>query len=409
MKKQTKRIITLLLLLVFAAALTGGANAQTAKAALRDPNGPIIGISNKGMWTAYPENTIAGAAAAAEAGLEYVLLDVSLTRDGVPVLMAEDAAQRMLGLETPHVGDYTLEELSAKPLKNRVGGPGNKVTEYRADTLEALLAEAAGKGFTPVLKFDVSALNAVRAAVDKAGAGADTVLYLTGKDKAVNEAVRTLGASYAVIAEKRSNIIFTVNGFIDDMEEAGAVGAVLKTTNRYGVIFYKSTLRRCDRVRAVSDVSDSETAGHREDTVKWWDDLISRGYSVIVTDDPQGFAAYLADNDDARARLQALYTEVSAADIPKFGSALSDYKKAYTDAVNEAERLLGDASASTQEMRDCRAALAAAFRDVQLHYDEIAQGTDGMTVTLPRILLCLGAAAAVIAAQVFVYKKRKQK
>ena len=409
MKDHMKRIITFFLLLAAVFSLTAVAGAADVKDTFGVPDGDVIGVSNKGLWTRYPENSVPAVKAAVEAGLSCVLVDVSLTKDGVPVLMAEDAAQRMLGIETPRVADYTLAELSAAPLKNRVGGPGEKATSYYIDTLEALLKDAKAEGYELVLKFDVSALSAVCGKVDEAGMAAQTVLYLRGKDKDVKKAVKTLGADYAVMAEKRSNIIFAVTAFIDRMEDAGAVGAVLKTTNRYGVIFYKGTLKRCDQLRAVSDVSDSRTAGHRADTAKWWDDLISRGYSVIITDDPEGFAAYLAENAAARSRLQSLYDEVMGADIPKFGSALSDFKKAYTDAVNEAERLLGDKSSATVELQDCYAALSAAYRDVLLHYDEIASGTDGMTVTLPRILLCAGAAAAVIAAQVFVYKKRKKK
>ena len=86
---------------------------------------------------------------------------------------------------------------------------------------------------------------------------------------------------------------------------------------------------------------------------------------------------------------------------------LSDYKKSYTDAMADAEALLADASASTTEMRDAFAALTSAMRAIDINYEAIDTGVAERTVTLPRILLCVGAAAAVIAVQIYFYKRRK--
>ena len=87
---------------------------------------------------------------------------------------------------------------------------------------------------------------------------------------------------------------------------------------------------------------------------------------------------------------------------------LSDYRKLYYDAENKATALLSDYSASTQEMTDAYAALKSALKTVELHFEEIQNGTADQTVTLPRILLCVGAAAAVIAVQIYFYKRRKK-
>ncbi len=375
---------------------------------LKNPRGGIIGISNRGLWTEYPENSLEAVRAAGEAGLTYVLVDVSITKDGVPVLMEAHSAGRMLGAEKEDVAAYTGDELAAFRLKERLGGDGNGFTDYTVATLRDALNYGIRRNICLVLKFDVSAVNEVKKTVDETDAAAYCALYVTGKAGKVKAAVNALGKNYAVIAEKRSNVIFSVTSFIKQMQTDGAAGAVLKTTNRYGVIFYKSTLAKCGSVRAVSDTSDSETAGWREDCAKWWDDLVSRGYSAVITDDPAGFAAYLEGNAAARDRLQKLYTYVEGRTLPQFsGGIISDYEKNYKDATAKAKALLDDASSATVELQDAYAALTAAYKAIELNYGEIADGTAGRTGTLPRILLCVGAAFAVIAVQVYFYKKRK--
>lgn len=406
MKKTGCLLLALLLLLALSLPALAAENAAApdpARGKLTEPNGEITGIAARGIWDAYPENSVAALRAVADTGLKYAMADVSSTKDGVLVLMAEDAAQRMLGMPTPYVSDYTLAELSAVPLKNRLGGAGNSDTQFHIDTLTQALPQILEAGVTPVLKFNAS-LAAEVTAVPEAER---CVLYFTGRTKAVRAAAEAYAKTFPVLAEKRSNIIFSVLSFVRGLRDAGAVGAVLKTTNRYGVNYYPSTLARCEGLRAMADTSDPATAGAREDCEKWWDDLISRGYSAIITDDAAGFAAYLAQNDAARDRLQNAYDAAEAMPLPKL-SALSSYRKAYADSMENARSLLTDDSASTQDMTDAYAALTSAAKNIELHFDELQNGTAEKTVTLPRILLCAGAAAAVIAVQIYFYKRRKQ-
>ena len=405
---RNTRIVKSLFVFLLTAAVLFAAAAPVFAAVNGDPTevrGEIVGISNRGLRTQYPENSLAAVHAAAEAGLDCVLVDVSSTSDGVLVLAEMHSAARMLGADTEDIADYTYNALAAMPLKNRVGGKGNGDTPYSISTLAEAIADTAQAGITLVLKFDVSLCDAVNGTE-----GAENCIwYITGKTKDQVSAVQTYGETRYMIAEKRSNIIFSVLSFVRKVRSAGAVGAVLKTTNRYGVIYYKSTLAKCDGLRVIADTSEPVTAGAREDTFKWWDDLISRGYSAIITDDAEGFANYLAQNTAARERLKSLYTKVQSMTLPDMsGAPFSDYTKAYNDAVKDVQALLSDLSPSTRELQDAYAALNRAVKDLELNFEAIEAGTAGNTVTLPRILLCVGAAAAVIAVQLYFFKRRKK-
>ncbi len=376
---------------------------------INDPDGEIIGIANRGAWHEYPENSIPAVLKAAETGIDAVLVNVSVTSDGIPVLMEENSVSRMLdGADKDSVSLCTIEELSGFYLKESSGGPNNKTSEYKIPTLDEALDAAKKNGITLVLKTDAGNCDAVTTVIKDAE---NTVIYLTGKEKTVKAATEKYGNTYNIFTEKRGNIIFVQTAFTDFMSGNGAKGVVLKTTNRYGVNFNQTLLKHFyGKIRAAADTSDPTLAGAREDTEKWWNDLVSRGYSVIITNDAQGFAEYKKANAAARDKLAETFEEYTQNwQLPQFKSIIfNDYKKAYTDAVNEAQRLLDDKSSSTQEMNDCRASLIKACDDIDMNYEALEAGKAGMTVSAPRIGLCIGAVIVVVAVQVFFFKRRER-
>lgn len=374
------------------------------------PDG-IVGIANCGMIFEYPENSQEGVLAAAQTGIDGVLVDVSLTKDGVPVAIEAESAMRMLGdAQTAAIRDYTLEQLQRMSLRLHVGGQNNPVTACSVPTLEELLQRARDMGFILVPRFDVSILEDVRSVVDGTDAADSTLLFVTGKEKDVQSAVRDYGQRYAMLTQKRGNVIFSVLSHVRHTEGAAAVN--LKTANRYGVIYYKWVINSLPNgMRAVADTSDPATCGAREDCAKWWDDLISRGYSVIITDDPAAFVDYKNECAAAYAALRDAYdfagAHLEALTYKK--TLLNDYKKAYDDAMTQAEILLDGHTAAARDMRACTAAIYGAVKEIDLHYEGLLDGTAGLTVTPARIVLCVLAAAAVLAAQIYFYRRRKEK
>ena len=80
--------------------------------------------------------------------------------------------------------------------------------------------------------------------------------------------------------------------------------------------FNKNTVAKAQgKVRAVIDMTDPNLSGKRADTQLYWDDVTSRGFSVIITDNTEQFSEYSKRTENARARLSELCDEASKTDL----------------------------------------------------------------------------------------------
>lgn len=67
-------------------------------------------IAHRGYSSVFPENTLASFAGALDIGVDYIELDVQLSKDGEVVILHDDSLQRTTGVEGT-TADFTCEEL----------------------------------------------------------------------------------------------------------------------------------------------------------------------------------------------------------------------------------------------------------------------------------------------------------
>ncbi len=377
---------------------------------INNPDGRTVGVCFRGLWREYPENSVAGIEAAAKTGIDFVFADVNKTADGVLILFADDSAQRMLGV-SKNISEMTFEEISEYFLLESSGGISVDKSEYKVSTLEEALLSARENSFFLMLSCEADLLSEVTALLEETRTLTSTVVYCEDSVKNINNALDGCENKPFIMGAKQGNVIFAIYSYISKAHDSSFTGVNLKTTNRYGINFYKSLLSLFNgKLRAMANPTDSATCGIREDSVKWWDDLISRGYSVIMTNSPDLFVEYLEDCNAARERLEELYKKYTENwSLPDFATTtLNDYFKAYNDAIAESDAIFADASSSLQDINDAAAHLQKAVDDINFHYEALEDGTAGTTITLPRILLCVAAAAVVIIVQIYFYKKRER-
>ncbi len=378
----------------------------------QEPSGVILGISSKGEWDNFPENSIPAIEEAAKTDIDFVAVDVKRTCDGVLILFSDDTTERMLDSgDILTIADTEYSILSSYPLRNACGGSNEKVTDIKIPTLTQAIDTARENDIPLMIRCASSLIPEVTAVLTEKDALSMCVIMTDGKIKEINEAVSGLSETPVIAGSIKGNVIFNILSYTSGLEKIAASAVELKTGNRYGINYYKSVLGSfSDNLRVICNTTTPEISGYREDSEMYWNDLISRGYSVIITDHAERFSEYKEDCDEARERLLTLYDKyVTNHTLPDFkDEILSDIKKAYTDAVARAEVLLSDNSSSLQDMQECYSKLFKAANDVNKNFSSLEDGSAGTTITPVRIALCVIAVAVVIIVQIYFFKRRKK-
>lgn len=381
--------------------------------AFSDTDGRIIGTSSKGEWDNYPENSIPAIEEAAKTDIDFVLIDIKKTSDGRLIAFSDDTTARMLASDTVYtVADTDYATLSKSFLRNSCGGMGEKASEYKIPLLSEVIDAAKENDIPLILRCEADIIAAVSDKVSAEDAHSMCIIMTDASAKEIKTAISQCKDTPKIIGSKKGNVIFVMNSYVNKTDELGALGVDLKTGNRYGINYYKSVVGNyASKMRVIADPTTPEICGARQDSEKWWNDLISRGYSVIITDHAELFCEYLKRNSSAREELTSLYKKhVTDKVLPEgFDKImLNDYKKAYTDAVSAADEILKDNSASLQDINDCSSALIKASNDISIHFDSLEDGSSGTTITVPRIILCVLAVAVVVIVQIYFFRRRRK-
>lgn len=379
---------------------------------LLDPDGKVLGVSSKGEWDEYPENSLPAIKKAAETDIDFVLTDVKKTADGVFILFSDETSERMLDSDTVYkISETAYSELSKFFLRNSCGGSAAETSGEKIATLEEALNVSSDSDIPLILSCSASLIPGITALLTEKGMLDSCVILSDGSKKELNATLSECTEKPYIIGAKKGNVVFDIYSYANNLEKADAIGLELRTSNRYGINYYYSVLDDLsENLRVIANPTVPETCGARQDSEKWWDDLIARGYSVIITDHAELFSDYKKRTDEAKDRLQELYDKcVTNNTLPDFKDKnLNDIKKAYTDAVSSADSLLSDSSVSLTDINDTYSALSKAANDISKNFSALEDGSAGTTVTVPRIILCIAAVAVVIAVQIYFFTRRRK-
>lgn len=183
-----------------------------------------------------------------------------------------------------------------------------------------------------------------------------------------------------------------------------ADGAIvqLQTNNQDGVILHSSVTSSFAKHGAIGMFStvDSTRSAKRTDSARSWDDLVSRGYTVIETAYPADFAEYLKDNTAERQKLEA---SVSTALATSTEGCPPNRVSTYESALEDASALLSDGSSATYAMADARAVLDEAVKNITVPDGSQVKGD--LEFTPGRIAWALFGVALVLSWQIFFRKR----
>lgn len=362
-KKTAIFILSLILFTALSVSSAIATDASDIASDFSDGKKNIICIAHRGDWHSFPENSAEAINAAAE--YDAVSVDIRLTADGKPVLMADEKVDRMSvdgegKSVSGKVSSFTLAQLKELYLRESNGGTDKKKTTCRIPELKEIYETAAGRTAV-MLNVQENDFKTVYDYVKALGKLDETIFRINAKPKKIIELTKDLDG-VNVTGNYQGNIIFLATSAVKKYFAANIYTIEMGSTNGNGVLYDNFLMKRfVGSKRAMASMVNGR-CGKRADNETGWDDLISRGYSVIETDFPAELTEYIRKTETAATDLEKNIDIYANTDLSPY---TSETEKAFSSALSAAKKTL-DGKSSFSELTDARSALQSAHDSLKV-------------------------------------------
>lgn len=362
-KKTAIFILSLILFTALSVSSAIAADASDIASDFSDGKKNIICIAHRGDWHSFPENSAEAINAAAE--YDAVSVDIRLTADGKPVLMADEKVDRMSvdgegKSVSGKVSSFTLAQLKELYLRESNGGTDKKKTTCRIPELKEIYETAAGRTAV-MLNVQENDFKTVYDYVKALGKLDETIFRINAKPKKIIELTKDLDG-VNVTGNYQGNIIFLVTSAVKKYFAANIYTIEMGSTNGNGVLYDNFLMKRFVGSKRAMVSMVNGRCGKRADNETGWDDLISRGYSVIETDFPAELTEYIRKTETAATDLEKNIDIYANTDLSPY---TSETEKAFSSALSAAKKTL-DGKSSFSELTDARSALQSAHDSLKV-------------------------------------------
>lgn len=362
-KKTAIFILSLILFTALSVSSVIAADASEIASDFSDGKKNIICIAHRGDWHSFPENSAEAINAAAE--YDAVSVDVRLTADGKPVLMADEKVDRMSvdgegKSVSGKVSSFTLAQLKELYLRESNGGTDKKKTTCRIPELKEIYETAAGRTAV-MLNVQENDFKTVYDYVKALGKLDETVFRINAKPQKIIELTKDL-YGVNVTGNYQGNIIFLATSAVKKYFAANIYTIEMGSTNGNGVLYDNFLMKRFVGSKRAMVSMVNGRCGKRADNETGWDDLISRGYSVIETDFPAELTEYIRKAETAATDLEKNIDIYANTDLSPY---TSETEKAFSSALSAAKKTL-DGRSSFSELTDARSALQSAHDSLKV-------------------------------------------
>ena len=401
-KKTAIFILSLILFTALSVSSVIAADASDIASDFSDGKKNIICIAHRGDWHSFPENSAEAINAAAE--YDAVSVDVRLTADGKPVLMADEKVDRMSvdgegKSVSGKVSSFTLAQLKDLYLRESNGGTDKKKTTCRIPELKEIYETAAGRTAV-MLNVQENDFKTVYDYVKALGKLDETVFRINAKPQKIIELTKDLDG-VNVTGNYQGNIIFLATSAVKKYFAANIYTIEMGSTNGNGVLYDNFLMKRFVGSKRAMVSMVNGRCGKRADNETGWDDLISRGYSVIETDFPAELTEYIRKTETAATDLEKNIDIYANTDLSPY---TSETEKAFSSALSAAKKTL-DGRSSFSELTDARSALQSAHDSLKVGAKKnVALKFRFTPVRIIAVVLC---AAAFTGGTLFLRSKRE--
>lgn len=401
-KKTAIFILSLILFTALSVSSVIAADASDIASDFSDGKKNIICIAHRGDWHSFPENSAEAINAAAE--YDAVSVDIRLTADSKPVLMADEKVDRMSvdgegKSVSGKVSSFTLAQLKELYLRESNGGTDKKKTTCRIPELKEIYETAAGRTAV-MLNVQENDFKTVYDYVKALGKLDETVFRINAKPQKIIELTRDLDG-VNVTGNYQGNIIFLATSAVKKYFAANIYTIEMGSTNGNGVLYDNFLMKRFVGSKRAMVSMVNGRCGKRADNETGWDDLISRGYSVIETDFPAELTEYIRKAETAATDLEKNIDIYANTDLSPY---TSETEKAFSSALSAAKKTL-DGRSSFSELTDARSALQSAHDSLKVGAKKnVALKFRFTPVRIIAVVLC---AAAFTGGTLFLRSKRE--
>lgn len=401
-KKTAIFILSLILFTALSVSSVIAADASDIASDFSDGKKNIICIAHRGDWHSFPENSAEAINAAAE--YDAVSVDVRLTADSKPVLMADEKVDRMSvdgegKSVSGKVSSFTLAQLKELYLRESNGGTDKKKTTCRIPELKEIYETAAGRTAV-MLNVQENDFKTVYDYVKALGKLDETVFRINAKPQKIIELTKDLDG-VNVTGNYQGNIIFLATSAVKKYFAANIYTIEMGSTNGNGVLYDNFLMKRFVGSKRAMVSMVNGRCGKRADNETGWDDLISRGYSVIETDFPAELTEYIRKTETAATDLEKNIDIYANTDLSPY---TSETEKAFSSALSAAKKTF-DGRSSFSELTDARSALQSAHDSLKVGAKKnVALKFRFTPVRIIAVVLC---AAAFTGGTLFLRSKRE--
>lgn len=361
----------------------------------------LLCISHRGDTAFYPENSLEAVESALKKGADFVSVNLEKTSDGVFYLCEGESLGNVCNATYERLSDATADEADEYFLYDTFG----QLTKHKMTSLAELLEKTDSEDG---LIFDIKSeyKDEVYDVLKENGALSRAILRIEESAGKLSDWAEKKDEKVYVIGKYTGNIIFSTISHINSLTEAQMPAVQYESKNFFNVCFGEFFTNRYltnKNARAVTATYSLDLCGQRGDSADAWNELISKGYSVIETNNIESFAAYRNEAERLGEEISLLLDRSSEVESEKYSLiSFDNLKKAET----ECRRLLSASVFSLSEAQKAYSQLNEALKEMKISAGEV-DTRGALNVTAGKIIAAVLVGVVLLSGQIYVYKMRR--
>lgn len=368
-----------------------------------DNNGGLISVSHRGDTSLYPENSLEAIVSAKNKGADLISVSVQRSKDGVFFLVENGFLSGECKTEAASCSELSSEEIKSLLHYNLDGSVSSCRVATLKEAVDALGGEAVLIADNCFEYFDE-----IESFCRENNAFSKVILRTDSGSKKVFEKLSQKKTELQVISIYSGAIIWNTHLNLSRMAEASQAAVQFQSKNYFNVCYGSFTADKFssgNNPRAVAPMFNKDLCGQREDNVSGWNELISKGFSVVETNCIEELEAYISQCESGLLKLSQL---IETAKTVNTGLYSSGSEEAFTDALKKAEKVFENKNSSLGEIQQANSLLIETMKNLTFgeHKDD-QRGT--LNITAGKIAAVVVFGGLILAGEIYVYKKQKSK